>query len=64
MIVAEAIENAERELSNTSLAADSGIGQDGVSFAESLTTEIMTSAMMNVGHAVSRYISGFFGVLR
>ncbi|XP_027630380.1 A-kinase anchor protein 11 isoform X2 [Tupaia chinensis] len=52
-IVAEAIEKAERELSNTSLAADSGIGQDGVSFAESLTTEIMTSAMTNVGHAVS-----------
>ncbi|XP_048197257.1 A-kinase anchor protein 11 isoform X2 [Perognathus longimembris pacificus] len=52
-IVAEAIEKAERELSNTSLAADSGIGQDGISFAESLTTEIMTSAMMNVGHDVS-----------
>ncbi|KAG3292980.1 A-kinase anchoring protein 11, transcript variant X7 [Ictidomys tridecemlineatus] len=52
-IVAEAIEKAERELSNTSLAADSGIGQDGISFAESLTTEIMTSAMTNVGHAVS-----------
>uniref|UniRef100_A0A8C2UMB8 A-kinase anchoring protein 11 n=2 Tax=Chinchilla lanigera TaxID=34839 RepID=A0A8C2UMB8_CHILA len=52
-IVAEAIERAERELSNTSLAADSGIGQDGISFAESLTTEIMTSAMTSVGHAVS-----------
>ncbi|XP_054442358.1 A-kinase anchor protein 11 isoform X2 [Pteronotus mesoamericanus] len=52
-IVAEAIEKAERELSNTSLAADSGIGQDGVSFAESLTTEIMTSAMVNVEHAIS-----------
>ncbi|VFV32387.1 a-kinase anchor protein 11-like [Lynx pardinus] len=52
-IVAEAIEKAERELSNTSLVADSGIGQDGVSFAESLTTEIMTSAMTNVGRAVS-----------
>nr|KAF6459968.1 A-kinase anchoring protein 11 [Molossus molossus] len=52
-IVAEAIERAERELSSTSLAADSGIGQDGVSFAESLTTEIMTSAIMNVEHAVS-----------
>ncbi|XP_047408364.1 A-kinase anchor protein 11 isoform X1 [Sciurus carolinensis] len=52
-IVAEAIEKAERELSNTSLAADSGIGQDGISFAESLTTEIMMSAMTNVGHAVS-----------
>ncbi|KAM4859906.1 A-kinase anchor protein 11 isoform 2-T4 [Thomomys bottae] len=51
-IVAEAIEKAERELSNTSLAADSGIGQDGISFAESLTTEIMTSAL-NVGHDVS-----------
>ncbi|XP_069882797.1 A-kinase anchor protein 11 isoform X2 [Dipodomys merriami] len=52
-IVAEAIEKAERELSNTSLAADSGIGQDGISFAESLTTEIMTSAMMNVAHDFS-----------
>ncbi|XP_016060904.1 PREDICTED: A-kinase anchor protein 11 isoform X1 [Miniopterus natalensis] len=52
-IVAEAIEKAERELSNTSLAADSGIGQDGVSFAESLTTDIMTSAIMNVEHAVN-----------
>ncbi|XP_012578699.1 PREDICTED: A-kinase anchor protein 11 isoform X2 [Condylura cristata] len=52
-IVAEAIEKAERELSNTSLAADSGIGQDGLSFAESLSTEIVTSAMMNVGHAAS-----------
>jgi A-kinase anchor protein 11 len=53
-IVTEAIEKAERELSNASLAADSGIGQDGISFAESLTTEIMTSAMKNVGHTVSR----------
>ncbi|XP_024425166.2 A-kinase anchor protein 11 isoform X3 [Desmodus rotundus] len=52
-IVAEAIEKAERELSNTSLAADSGIGQDGVSFAESLTTEIMTSVMVNVEDAIS-----------
>lgn len=52
-IVAEAIEKAERELSNTSLAADSGIGQDGVSFAESLSTEIMSSAMTDVGHVSS-----------
>ncbi|XP_005071088.1 A-kinase anchor protein 11 isoform X3 [Mesocricetus auratus] len=52
-IVAEAIEKAERELSNTSLAADSGIGQDGISFAESLTTEIMTSAVTNAEHAVN-----------
>ncbi|NXA14830.1 AKA11 protein, partial [Sapayoa aenigma] len=41
------------ELSYTSLTADSGIGQDGVSFAESLTTEIMTSAMTNIGQAVT-----------
>uniref|UniRef100_A0A6I8N7P2 A-kinase anchoring protein 11 n=1 Tax=Ornithorhynchus anatinus TaxID=9258 RepID=A0A6I8N7P2_ORNAN len=53
-VVAAAIEKAERELSNTSLTADSGIGQDGVSFAESLTTEIMTSAMTNIGHTASR----------
>uniref|UniRef100_A0A7M4DXT5 A-kinase anchoring protein 11 n=1 Tax=Crocodylus porosus TaxID=8502 RepID=A0A7M4DXT5_CROPO len=52
-VVTAAIEKAERELSNTSLAADSGIGQDGISFAESLTTEIMTSAMTNIGHAVN-----------
>ncbi|XP_006884676.1 PREDICTED: A-kinase anchor protein 11 [Elephantulus edwardii] len=51
-IVAEAIENAERELSNTSLAADSGIGQDGISFADSLTTDVMMSAMMNVEQAI------------
>ncbi|NWU76661.1 AKA11 protein, partial [Onychorhynchus coronatus] len=48
-----ATEKAERELSYTSLTADSGIGQDGVSFAESLTTEIMTSAMTNIGQAVT-----------
>ncbi|XP_037989502.1 A-kinase anchor protein 11 isoform X2 [Motacilla alba alba] len=48
-----AVEKGERELSYTSLTADSGIGQDGVSFAESLTTEIMTSAMTNIGQAVT-----------
>ncbi|XP_074995470.1 A-kinase anchor protein 11 isoform X4 [Calonectris borealis] len=53
-----AVEKAEGELSYTSLTADSGIGQDGVSFAESLTTEIMTSAMTNIGQAVN--ISEFF----
>uniref|UniRef100_A0A8C3XW88 A-kinase anchor protein 11 n=1 Tax=Chelydra serpentina TaxID=8475 RepID=A0A8C3XW88_CHESE len=52
-VVGAAIEKAERELSNTSLAADSGIGHGGVSFAESLTTEIMTSAMTNIGQAVN-----------
>ncbi|XP_043854565.1 A-kinase anchor protein 11 isoform X2 [Dromiciops gliroides] len=52
-IVAAAIEKAERELNNTSLAADSGIGKDGVSFADSLTAEIMTSAMTNIGHNVN-----------
>ncbi|XP_074047834.1 A-kinase anchor protein 11 isoform X2 [Macrotis lagotis] len=52
-LVAAAIEKAERELNNTSLAADSGIGKDGVSFADSLTTEIMTSAMTNIGHNVN-----------
>ncbi|NXH47973.1 AKA11 protein, partial [Dicaeum eximium] len=50
---AVAVEKAERELSYTSLTADSGVGQDGVSFAESLTTEIMTSAMTNIGQAVT-----------
>ncbi|XP_062422957.1 A-kinase anchor protein 11 isoform X2 [Rhea pennata] len=52
-VVTAAAEKAERELSNASLTADSGIGQDGVSFAESLTTEIMTSAMTNIGQAVN-----------
>ncbi|XP_064030853.1 A-kinase anchor protein 11 isoform X2 [Pogoniulus pusillus] len=41
------------EISYASLTADSGIGQEGVSFAESLTTEIMTSAMTNIGQAVN-----------
>ncbi|XP_018415987.1 PREDICTED: A-kinase anchor protein 11 [Nanorana parkeri] len=52
-IVSAAIEKAERELSNTSLAGDSGIGHDGVSFAESLTTEILMSAMKNIGQVVN-----------
>ncbi|NXY43326.1 AKA11 protein, partial [Ceuthmochares aereus] len=41
------------DLSYTSLTADSGIGQDGVSFAESLTTEIMTSVMTNIGQTAN-----------
>ncbi|OPJ67073.1 A-kinase anchor protein 11 isoform B [Patagioenas fasciata monilis] len=48
-----AVEKGEAELNYTTLTADSGIGQDGVSFAESLTTEIMTSAMTNIGQAVN-----------
>ncbi|XP_070656125.1 A-kinase anchor protein 11 isoform X3 [Bos indicus] len=52
-IVAEAIEKAERELSSTSQAADSGIGQEGVSFAESLSTEILASAVVSAGQAIS-----------
>nr|KAF6427105.1 A-kinase anchoring protein 11 [Rousettus aegyptiacus] len=52
-IVAEAIERAERELSAASVAAGSGSGQEGVGFAESLTSEIMASAMAGVGRALS-----------
>ncbi|XP_053162438.1 A-kinase anchor protein 11 isoform X2 [Hemicordylus capensis] len=52
-VVATAFDKAERQLSNTSLAADSGIGQDGISLAESLTTEIMTSCMTNMGQAAN-----------
>ncbi|KAM3608015.1 uncharacterized protein V6R79_017767 [Siganus canaliculatus] len=50
-MVSMAIETAKRELSNTSLNADSGIGHDGTSYAESLTAEIMTSALSNVCQA-------------
>ncbi|XP_041127745.1 A-kinase anchor protein 11-like isoform X2 [Polyodon spathula] len=46
-MVSWAIEKAKKELSSTSLTADSGIGHDGPSFAESFTTEIMTSVMSN-----------------
>ncbi|XP_007425894.1 A-kinase anchor protein 11 isoform X1 [Python bivittatus] len=46
-------DRARRQLSNTSLTADSGIGQDGISFAESLTTEIMTSCMTNIAPAIN-----------
>ncbi|KAM9319945.1 A-kinase anchor protein 11 [Gastrophryne carolinensis] len=56
-IVTAAIEKAERELSTSSLAGDSGIGHDGISFAESLTTEILMSAVKNISQAVN--ISSF-----
>ncbi|XP_036400921.1 A-kinase anchor protein 11-like isoform X2 [Megalops cyprinoides] len=52
-MVSSAIEKARRELSSTSLNADSGIGHDGASFAESLTTEIMASVMSNVCQAIN-----------
>ncbi|KAG7467123.1 hypothetical protein MATL_G00150050 [Megalops atlanticus] len=52
-MVSSAIEKAKRELSNTSLNADSGIGHDGASFAESLATEIMTSAMSNICQTIN-----------
>lgn len=52
-MVSIAMETAKRELSNTSLNADSGIGHDGTSYAESLTAEIMTSALSNICQAAS-----------
>lgn len=52
-MVSAAIEKAKKELSSTSLNADSGIGHDGASFAESLTTEIMTSALSNVCQTIN-----------
>lgn len=56
-VVTTAMETAKRELSNTSLNADSGIGHDGTSYAESLTAEIMTSALSNICHgANTRYL--------
>lgn len=48
-----AIAKAKKELSSASLNADSGIGHDGASFAESLTTEIMTSALSNVCQTIN-----------
>ncbi|XP_067896363.1 A-kinase anchor protein 11 isoform X3 [Heterodontus francisci] len=51
-LMSVAVEKAKRDLSNTSLAADSGIGQDGTSFTESLAAEIMTSAMINASQAI------------
>ncbi|XP_070693724.1 A-kinase anchor protein 11 isoform X2 [Pempheris klunzingeri] len=52
-MVSTAMETAKRELSNTSLNADSGIGHDGTSYAESLTAEIMTSALSNICQAAN-----------
>nr|XP_019960129.1 PREDICTED: A-kinase anchor protein 11 isoform X1 [Paralichthys olivaceus]XP_019960130.1 PREDICTED: A-kinase anchor protein 11 isoform X1 [Paralichthys olivaceus] len=52
-MVSMVMETAKRELSNTSLNADSGIGHDGTSYAESLTAEIMTSAMTNICQAAN-----------
>lgn len=57
-VVTTAMETAKRELSNTSLNADSGIGHDGTSYAESLTAEIMTSALSNVCHGANTSLSG------
>ncbi|XP_067848615.1 A-kinase anchor protein 11 isoform X2 [Heptranchias perlo] len=51
-LMSVAIEKARRDHSNTSLAADSGIGQDGTSFTESLAAEIMTSAMINASQSI------------
>ncbi|XP_043550364.1 A-kinase anchor protein 11 isoform X1 [Chiloscyllium plagiosum] len=51
-LMSVAIEKAKRDLSNTSLAADSGIGQDGASFTESLAAEIMTSAMISASQSI------------
>lgn len=52
-MVSTAIAKGKKELSSASLNADSGIGHDGASFAESLTTEIMTSAMSNVCQTIN-----------
>ncbi|XP_026231478.1 A-kinase anchor protein 11 isoform X2 [Anabas testudineus] len=52
-MVSMAMETAKRELSNTSLNADSGIGHEGTSYAESLTAEIMTSALPNICQAAN-----------
>ncbi|XP_028248734.1 A-kinase anchor protein 11 isoform X2 [Parambassis ranga] len=57
-MVTMAMETAKRELSNTSLNADSGIGHDGTSYAESLTAEIMTSALSNICQASNISSSG------
>ncbi|XP_038658694.1 A-kinase anchor protein 11 isoform X2 [Scyliorhinus canicula] len=46
------IEKTKHDLSNTSLAADSGFGQDGASFTESLAAEIMTSAMISASQSI------------
>ncbi|XP_048396468.2 A-kinase anchor protein 11 isoform X1 [Stegostoma tigrinum] len=51
-LMSVAIEKAKRDLSNTSLAADSGIGQDGASFTENLAAEIMTSAMISASQSI------------
>ncbi|KAK3569251.1 hypothetical protein QTP86_026599 [Hemibagrus guttatus] len=52
-MVSAAFEKAKKEHSSTSLNADSGIGHDGASFAESLTTEIMTSALSNICQTIN-----------
>jgi len=62
-MVSVAMETAKRELSNTSLNADSGIGQDGPSYADSLTAEIMTSALSNLGQPADlRYMVTYVSV--
>ncbi|KPP69804.1 A-kinase anchor protein 11-like, partial [Scleropages formosus] len=61
-MVSSAIEKAKRELSSASLNVDSGIGHDGASFAESLTAEIMTSAISNVCQTINLSTPGKDGM--
>ncbi|XP_076841638.1 A-kinase anchor protein 11 isoform X2 [Brachyhypopomus gauderio] len=61
-IVSVAVEKAKKELSSTSLNADSGIGHDGASFTESLTTEIMTSALSNICQTINLSAPGMESV--
>ncbi|XP_060785884.1 A-kinase anchor protein 11 isoform X2 [Neoarius graeffei] len=57
-MVSATLEKAKKEHSSTSLNADSGIGHDGASFAESLTTEIMTSALSNICQTINLSANG------
>lgn len=59
-MVTIAMETAKRELSNTSLNADSGIGHDGASYADILPAETMTSALYNICQAANvRYMNHY-----
>lgn len=49
-MVAIAMETAKHELSSTSLNVESGIGQDGTSYDDSLTADTMTSSLPKPCH--------------
>lgn len=63
-MVAIAMETAKHELSSTSPNVESGIGQDGTSYDDSLTADIMTSSLSKPCHDANiRYMDSHYVII-